>query len=664
MQKIFGLVLDEFGNRRPNVSVQVTYPGSSSLAPLWSVNDSGTSQLANPLTTDANGEYSFYPLNGRYDRMIYGGGISTKDIEDVLAFDPVDATLPNVNSMDGFDVIGGVGSGDLLWFQGSDFVPTTVEASLGNRFARVGSATPDWVHLHAVQEGGSAVLSLTQQKSGYLQAWHVGSGSAGLGTLNSYLYVDDGNLHMATNSGDFMVDGSLVVSGDLTVHGTTVTLNTETLQVEDNIIVLNKNIAGTPTLNAGLEVERGTSPNVYPILWDESIDRSRWGDAAGALHTIPGLDVADTWTAEQKFTNGISLGDTVLREYNAEADITALVSGSAFGTLIEGDISGQVVVGIRGNDVHDGFHIIDTNNGSNVDYARNLFSVTGGGADVKGLPLMNPLDPTSGTHVGDRDFNDGRYIQPTQLLAGDNMTLTTSANGTVTFSTSGGGGGVTDHGALTGLADDDHTQYARVDGTRAFTGDVNVSGTGINLDSATGTITCDALTITSGQFIFNGSPFGLQHNNGDVAFRSTENGASDLYYNGAIKLSTTSIGAHVSGDISWNASDRRLKSEFNDFDSGALVDAIRVGSFRYDPDKCEAAGFMDYDNREHYGFDALNLYEVGGDKLSAVAPFDSDGKGNSKSEKNYRTPRDRELLAVLYREVKALRARVKELENV
>lgn len=32
------------------------------------------------------------------------------------------------------------------------------------------------------------------------------------------------------------------------------------------------------------------------------------------------------------------------------------------------------------------------------------------------------------------------------------------------------GGGVTDHGALTGLTDDDHTQYTKADGTRAFTG--------------------------------------------------------------------------------------------------------------------------------------------------------------------------------------------------
>jgi hypothetical protein len=49
----------------------------------------------------------------------------------------------------------------------------------------------------------------------------------------------------------------------------------------------------------------------------------------------------------------------------------------------------------------------------------------------------------------------------------------------------GAGGGITDHGALGGLADDDHLQYALVDGTRAFTGSVNVTGN----FTATGNIT-------------------------------------------------------------------------------------------------------------------------------------------------------------------------------
>jgi len=39
-----------------------------------------------------------------------------------------------------------------------------------------------------------------------------------------------------------------------------------------------------------------------------------------------------------------------------------------------------------------------------------------------------------------------------------------------------GGGGVTDHGLLSGLTADDHTQYLLVNGTRAMTGDLNMGG--------------------------------------------------------------------------------------------------------------------------------------------------------------------------------------------
>jgi hypothetical protein len=43
-----------------------------------------------------------------------------------------------------------------------------------------------------------------------------------------------------------------------------------------------------------------------------------------------------------------------------------------------------------------------------------------------------------------------------------------------------------DHGSISGLADDDHTQYIRVDGTRAFTGDQSMGGHKItNLANAT-----------------------------------------------------------------------------------------------------------------------------------------------------------------------------------
>lgn len=54
------------------------------------------------------------------------------------------------------------------------------------------------------------------------------------------------------------------------------------------------------------------------------------------------------------------------------------------------------------------------------------------------------------------------------------LTITTQST-TLTLSTAGGGSGVSDHGALTGLGDDDHTQYLRADGTRALSGNLSVS---------------------------------------------------------------------------------------------------------------------------------------------------------------------------------------------
>lgn len=68
------------------------------------------------------------------------------------------------------------------------------------------------------------------------------------------------------------INSDISVSGNLTINGNTTTLNTETLTVEDNIIILNSGVTGSPSLNAGVEVERGTSNNVV-IRWNEGIDK-------------------------------------------------------------------------------------------------------------------------------------------------------------------------------------------------------------------------------------------------------------------------------------------------------------------------------------------------------------------------------------------------------
>ena len=76
-----------------------------------------------------------------------------------------------------------------------------------------------------------------------------------------------------TVDGNISTTGNLTVAGNLTISGSTTTLNTATLTVEDNIIVLNSNVTGTPPdVDAGIEVERGDETNPT-FLFDEGDDK-------------------------------------------------------------------------------------------------------------------------------------------------------------------------------------------------------------------------------------------------------------------------------------------------------------------------------------------------------------------------------------------------------
>ena len=64
----------------------------------------------------------------------------------------------------------------------------------------------------------------------------------------------------------------VTITGDLTVNGTTTTVNSNTVNIGDNIIVLNSDETGTPSQNAGIEIERGTSTN-RSVIWNETTNK-------------------------------------------------------------------------------------------------------------------------------------------------------------------------------------------------------------------------------------------------------------------------------------------------------------------------------------------------------------------------------------------------------
>jgi len=47
--------------------------------------------------------------------------------------------------------------------------------------------------------------------------------------------------------------GNVVVQGNLTVNGTTTTVNSNTVAIGDSIMLLNNDETGTPSENAGFE---------------------------------------------------------------------------------------------------------------------------------------------------------------------------------------------------------------------------------------------------------------------------------------------------------------------------------------------------------------------------------------------------------------------------
>ena len=84
------------------------------------------------------------------------------------------------------------------------------------------------------------------------------------------------------------ITGDTVVTGNLTITGATVYANTENLTVKDNIITLNSNVTGAPSLSAGIEVNRGTSPNTK-LLWSEANTSWEFTNNGTTYEKIPAL---------------------------------------------------------------------------------------------------------------------------------------------------------------------------------------------------------------------------------------------------------------------------------------------------------------------------------------------------------------------------------------
>jgi len=104
----------------------------------------------------------------------------------------------------------------------------------------------------------------------------TGSYVAGItGTANEVTVSGSGSENASVTIGlpdDVTITNNLTVGGNLNVTGTINSVNTTQVNIVDNKINLNTDFTGTPTVDAGIRVERGASPDVE-ILWNETEDK-------------------------------------------------------------------------------------------------------------------------------------------------------------------------------------------------------------------------------------------------------------------------------------------------------------------------------------------------------------------------------------------------------
>ena len=143
------------------------------------------------------------------------------------------------------------------------------------------------------------------------------------GTANEVTVSGSGSETAAITVGlpdDVTITNNLTVGGNLNVTGTINSVNTTQVNIVDNKINLNTDFAGTPTVDAGVRVERGTSADVE-VLWNETSDLWTLTNDGTNYHAIVRKFSSNITTAEVSpftflATHNLNTRDVVVAVYD------------------------------------------------------------------------------------------------------------------------------------------------------------------------------------------------------------------------------------------------------------------------------------------------------------------------------------------------------------
>ena len=159
----------------------------------------------------------------------------------------------------------------------------------------------------------------------------------------------DGNVSSTAGESNF---NDVVIAGNLTVEGTTTSVETTNTTISDNVIVLNNGEIGAGITNttAGIEIDRGSEANVT-FVYDDSVDKWTLGSQTLVADTFEGNvtgDVTGNISGDVTSTGTSSLATvTISGETTATGTVTS--TGGFIGN-VTGNVVGDVVGSVFGDD--------------------------------------------------------------------------------------------------------------------------------------------------------------------------------------------------------------------------------------------------------------------------------------------------------------------------
>ena len=227
------------------------------------------------------------------------------------------ATTFTTNSVllgNGTSAIGGISvpdtSGTFLKWNGSGYVWDVASVAHNSTSSKQGGTTDEYYHLTSAQHTNLTGASTSLTALGLTGNLDVG-GALDV-TSNSTF---DASLDIGVDldvGGDVVIEGSLTVTGGIVVNGEGFAIEAETIQVSDNLLVLNYGEVGTGVTagTSGIEVERGSSTN-YQFLFNESTDSFEIG-MAGELQRVATREDSPTSNGLAIWNSGSVRFDTTL----------------------------------------------------------------------------------------------------------------------------------------------------------------------------------------------------------------------------------------------------------------------------------------------------------------------------------------------------------------